>query len=227
MFGYDTDNLYIGGLGLVSKKNGNCMISKIDYVIAFRIKTIDGLFKEKIGIDINTGKKYYFLRGNKYDSDTVERAIGSYAIGNYVPIEKYLDYPKKRVSKKEIIKILDSYNNKDNFNEKEKVETEEVKDSILQMIIDTNDLVKKSSISEDLKKSLYNELTIMAENYASELINYHKRKDANPFESEYQIKMKYMKLLVSIEQACNDIDNQKAYSLTKQLNKVKEELNKN
>ena len=227
MFSYKTDNLYIGGLGIVEKNNCNYKISKIDYVIAFRIKTIAGLFKEKIGIDINTGKKYYFLRGNQYDSDTVERAIGSYAIGNYVPIEKYLDYPKKRVSKKEIIKILDKYNNPDRGKEEKKIETEEIKDTILQMIIDTNDLVKKSSISEDLKNSLYNELATMAENYATELINYHKKNDVNPFESEYQIRMKYMKLLVDIEQKCNDIDNQKVYSLAKQLNKVKEELNKN
>ena len=224
MFSYKTDNLYIGGLGIVEENNCNYKISKIDYAIAFKMKK-EGFFDEKICVDVFTGKKYYFLKGNRYENDTIAKALGTYAICNYLPIESYLDYPKKRVSKKEIIKILDIYNKKDNSNKKEKVETEEVKDSILQMIIDTNDLVKKSSISEDLKNSLYSELTVMAENYASELINYHKKKDANPFESEYQIKMKYMKLLVNVEQTCNDTDNQKVYSLIKQLNKVKEELN--
>jgi len=226
MFNYKTDNLYIGGLGIANKNNGNYTISKVDYVIAFRMKT-EGFFDEKIGIDIFTEKKYYFLKGNRYNSDTIEKALGTYAICNYLPIESYLDYPKKKISKKEIIKILDKYNNSDKGKEDKKIETEEVKDTILQMIIDTNDLVKKSSISEDLKNTLYNELATMAENYATELINYHKKNDVNPFESEYQIRMKYMKLLVDIEQKCNDIDNQKVYSLTKQLNKVKEELNKN
>ena len=48
MFSYKTDNLYIGGLGIVEENNCNYKISKIDYAIAFKMKK-EGFFDEKIG----------------------------------------------------------------------------------------------------------------------------------------------------------------------------------
>lgn len=221
MFGYNTNNLYIGFLGIVREDDFcNCRIDKIDYVIAFNMKKME--YGDRKAIDVITGKTYYFLKGNRFESDTIDKAINSYAINHFYPIEKYLIQPTKKIKKDALIELLNSFNHL----EVKKENKEEVKDNILQAIISTNEFVKQSKISEEIKQSLYSELEKMAEDYANEIIDYHKSTKTSPFKSEYEIWMKYIKLLANIELTCTDETNTKVYSLTKQLSTVREELKK-
>ena len=226
MFGYNTNDLYIGGVGIVSHDDTHYRIDKIQYYIAFRKKEV--LCEENKAIDILTDKEYNYLHDTKY-CDTLRKSVGTYVVGNYAPIENFMSEPKRKIKEKDLLQLLDKLNNPEKYEQKavEKQESkEEVKDAILQTIIDTNELVKKSKISDELKQSLHSELTKMADDYANEMISYHKSSESSPFQSEFEIRIKYVRMIANIESVCNDANNQKVYSISKQLETVKEELNK-
>ena len=88
-------------------------------------------------------------------------------------------------------------------------------------------LVKVSNISDELKNKTIKELEILAESYVNDINSFNNKNELNPFDSEYQIRMTYIKALVDIEQKISDPKEIKNYSLKRQLLTFKKELNQN
>ena len=74
MFGYNTNDLYIGGVGIVSHDDTKYQIDKIQYHIAFRKK--EETCVENKAIDIFTDKEYNYFHDTKY-SDTLRKSIAT------------------------------------------------------------------------------------------------------------------------------------------------------
>ena len=218
---YRTDKLYVGLLGEVTSINNDkqMMIESIDkYIIYTKLPYYYG----DMAKDIFTGKEYYHWDGNISTSKTIQKAIGGCAVYRSEPIEIYLDSPKKKVTKEELLTILDKLNNPHKEEIKEDEPDEPITDSILATILDTSSLVKVSNISEEAKEKFGKELEELAENYVEDMNNPDSH---DPFASEYQIRMKYIKALVDIEDRIANPNMIKAYNLTKQLQTFKKELN--
>ena len=228
MFNYKTNNLYIGLLGIVTGNCYNLKITSRKKCIIYKKVVLDkfATFKDYGAKDVFSGKIYYFFEGNHFPRNTIEKAIGGYAIMRSFPIEQFLDFSKKEVTKDELLTILDKLNNPDKQEKKEEP-TEPITDSILKTILETSDLVKVSNISDELKEKTIKELEKLAEDYVKDLERFNNKSESNPLESEYHIRMTYIKALVDIEQKINDPKEIKSYSLKKQLNQFKKELNSN
>lgn len=231
---YKTDKLYVGLLGNVRNTDDNKIkIISIDKYIIFIEDyysdswSVEQCTYDKIAKDIFTGKKYFFWDGNYNPEKTIEKAIGGCAIFRSFPIENYLDSPKKKVSKSELLVILDKLNNPHKEETKKEETTEPITDSILKTILETSDLVKASNISDELKENTINELEVLAESYVNDINSFNNKNELNPFDSEYQIRMTYIKALVDIEQKISDPKEIKKYSLKRQLLTFKKELNQN
>lgn len=230
MNSFKTDNLYIGLLGVVSGDiYSKLTITSIKKCIIYQkveINKGDYISKDYGAKDIFTDKIYYFFQGNHYPRDTIAKAIGGYAIMKSFPIEQCLDSPKKTVSESELLDIF----NRINYPEKEKLKeepTEPITDSILKTILETSDLVKASNIDNDYKKKLIKELEILAEDYIKDLEEFNNKNKNNSFQNVYQIRMAYIKKLVDIEERINNPKYIKSFSLKRQLNQFKKELNSN
>ena len=229
---YKTDNLYVGLLGFVKNiEDKKIRIDSIDKYIIFIKKSYSGSFStydyDKVAKDIFTDKEYFFWNGNFNPEKTIETAVGGCAIFKSYPIENYLDFPKNKVSRSELLVILDKLNNPHKEEVKVEVPTEPITDSILKTILETSDLVKVSNISDELKETTIKELEVLAENYVKDIESFNKPNNINPFDSEYQIRMMYIKALVDIEQKISDPKEIKNYSLKRQLQTFKKELNQN
>jgi hypothetical protein len=222
---YKTDNLYVGLLGNVTSTNNDKQMT-IESIDKYIIYTKLYYYYGDMAKDIFTGKVYYFWDGNISTSKTIEKAIGGCAVYTTSPIEIYLDFPKKKVSKSELLVILDKLNNP-HKEEKMEIATEPITDSILKTILETSDLVKISNISNELKETTIKELEVLAESYVNDINSFNNKNELNPFDSEYQIRMTYIKALVDIEQKLSDPKKIKNYSLKRQLQTFKKELNQN
>ncbi len=222
---YKTDNLYVGLLGNVTSINNDKQMT-IESIDKYIIYTKLYYYYGDMAKDIFTGKVYYFWDGNISTSKTIEKAIGGCAVYTTSPIEIYLDFPKKKVSKSELLVILDKLNNP-HKEEKMEIATEPITDSILKTILETSDLVKISNISNELKETTIKELEVLAESYVNDINSFNNKNELNPFDSEYQIRMTYIKALVDIEQKISDPKKIKSYSLKRQLQTFKKELNQN
>lgn len=232
MNNYKTENLYVGLLGIVSEiEDDKIKITSIDKYIIFTKESFSPSFNiythtyDKIAKDIFTNKEYFFFNNNFHPERTIAQAIGGCAILNSFPIENYFDYPKNKVSKKELLVILNNLNSPFKEVEKKEEPVEPITDSILKTILETSDLVNVSNIDEELKQSLIKELESLAENYIIDIENFNSKDEINPFESEYKIRMIYIKKLVELEQKVNDPKTIKVYSLKKQFNQFKKEIN--
>ena len=218
---YRTDKLYVGLLGEVTSINNDKQMM-IESIVKYIIYTKLPYYYGDMAKDIFTGKEYYHWDGNISTSKTIQKAIGGCAVYRSEPIEIYLDSPKKKVTKEELLAVLDKLNNPHKEEVKEDEPDEPITDSILATILDTSSLVKVSNISEEAKEKFGNELEELAENYVEDMNNPDSH---DPFASEYQIRMKYIKALVDIEDRIADPNMIKAYNLTKQLQTFKKELN--
>ncbi len=223
---YKTDNLYVGLLGDVTSINNDKQMT-IESIDKYIIYTKLYYYYGDMAKDIFTGKVYYFWDGNISTSKTIEKAIGGCAVYTTSPIEIYLDFPKRKVSKSELLVILNKLNNPHKEDIKEEEPIEPITDNILKTILETSDLVKVSNISEELKEITIKELETLAENYVKDIEEFNKEGSINPFDSEYQIRMMYIKSLVDIEAKISDPKAIKTHSLKKQLQTFKKELNQN
>jgi len=226
---YKTENLYVGLLGIVRKIDSNKIrIENTNKFIIYRKEVIDpiSIYRHDMAKDIFSDKLYYFFSGNEFPKDTIFKAINSHAISESYPIENYLDFPKKKVSRSELLVILDKLNHPHEEEKKEEA-TEPITDNILKTILETSDLVKVSSISEELKETTIKELETLAENYVKDIEEFNKEGSINPFDSEYQIRMMYIKSLVDVEAKISDPKAIKTHSLKMQLQTFKKELNQN
>ena len=218
---YRTDNLYVGLLGDVTSINNDKQMT-IESIDKYIIYTKLYYYYGDMAKDIFTGKVYYFWDGNISTSKTIEKAIGGCAVYTTSPIELYLDFPKRKATKNELLTILDKLNNTHEEKAKEDEVATPITDSILTTILETSDLVKVSEISEEAKEEFVKELEQLAENYVQDMNNLGSH---DPFTSEYQIRMNYIKALVDIEERIKSPSEIKAYSLKKQLQTFKKELN--
>ena len=230
---YKTDNLYVGLLGNVrNAEDDKIQITSTDKYIIFIKGYYGGSWSveycdyDKIAKDIFTDKEYFFWNGNFHPEKTINRAIGECAVFRSFPIENYLDFPKKKASRSELLVILEKLNKQDKEEKKEEP-TEPITDNILKTILETSDFVKVSSIFEELKETTIKELETLAENYVRDIEAFNKDESINPFDSEYQIRMMYIKALVDIESKISDPKVVKTHSLKMQLQTFKKELNQN
>lgn len=219
---YRTDNLYVGLLGNVTSINNDKQMT-IESIDKYIIYTKLYYYYGDMAKDIFTGKVYYFWDGNISTSKTIEKAIGGCAIYTSSPIELYLDSPKKKTSKSELLTILDKLNNQHKEEVKKDEVATQITDSILTTILETSDLVKVTEISEEAKEEFVKELEQLAENYVRDMNSLGNSN--NPFKSEYQIRLNYIKALVDIEERIKSPSKIKAYNLKKQLQSFKKELN--
>lgn len=226
MYRYKTENLYVGLLGYVYSSNNENKrnIESIEKFIIYQKEYFE--FRDYIAKDIFTNKEYFFFSGNRRPSHTIERAIGGHAILRSFPIETIIENCGKYIKKNELIELLNNLNNQPSEKENKIEEpTEKVTDIILKTILETNELVKIAEIDESLKKSIVSELENLGEYYINALTNLHNKENNDPFENEYSIRMKCMKALVEIEEKFKNPNAIKSYSLKKQLNQFKKDLN--
>lgn len=228
MFYYEVSNLYIGSLGYVTQGTyGNLKIECKNEIIIYKKEKVDcwGNFCAK---EIFTNQKFYFFKGNKFDSDTIDKAINGFAIYSSSPLSMLIQ--KKRVTKKQLKEIYSEINKEINQNDQEKEEesTSSITDNILQMILETSKKVKNAEIDECLKAKTLADLEELSEYYVTEIINKITSSEKScpkiTVENEYTIKMNTIRRLVEIEGNYQNPEQAKKYSLKRQLQQVKKEI---
>lgn len=218
-------NLFVGELGYITKSKHKYHANmKNKYKIIFRKLGYD--VSDYIGEDILTEQRYFFLHGNTYEKDTIDKAIGSYAIVTYTPLSQFLSLTKKTISVQELIEL---YNELNNINPKQEREiqksTEPITDSILKTILETNELVKKSNIDDKLKQKLVQELEELGEYYVEETININSQNNSGlTLENAYSIRINTIKRLTEIEEKITNPELSKVRSLTNQYHQFQKIL---
>ena len=212
---YKTEELYVGELGYVSRKDKNNI--KID---PSKVNNRFIIFKHvslkldtdrryefhqnfiNYGIDIVTGKKYLLWSGNEYTA-LVKCCLSGYAICKYFPIEQVLTKPKEE------------NNSKDN---------DKVTDNILNLILETNKKVQEMELSDEDKENITLELEILGEEYVNKMIELRENKNILMVDNEYSIQMEFIKRLVEIENQIEDKEIKEIGSLKRELRLFKKNL---
>lgn len=160
---YETSDLYIGRLGYVTNENGLLYITNNEkkFIIYKKEKYLS--YGDYVGVDIFTGKKYFFGSGNVYKSDTIYKAINNYAISSSIPLEQYLDTPMKYMRKNDLLLIYNHLNGKKiEATKGEKkldapIQNEvDITDNIFKTILETAEKLKDNMMEESLKESFRN-----------------------------------------------------------------------
>lgn len=228
---YKVDNLYVGLLGYVTKKEKDTIsITTDDKDKRFIIyQKVEFEYGDYVAQDIFTKKKYFFWNGNKYELDTIFRAVDNYAIYKSLTIDQFLTIPKEYVSKTELLAIYNKLNNPQKEIEEEVNKTEQVQitDSILKTILETNDLVKKTLLDENLRNEIIQELEDLGKYYVDEILKLNDFNSGLILNNEYSIRMEVIKRLVEIENRIKNFNCDKKYSLIKQYNQFQSNLNNN
>ena len=235
---YNIDNLYVGILGSVSigeNENGldclNIDSSKVNKPFIIFIKDKEkikdyhdyGFQKEMfLGIDVITKKKYLLWENNNYKV-LHANSLSGYAIFKHFPIEQFIQENKRKISKSEIFALYDKLNNRKQDDEKEK-NREEVKDNILNLIIETNNRVKKMELDEDTKKKITEQLSELGEYYVNRMSEVSNSSELSLDSSEYLIQLECVKRLVEIESEIEDKDLVRQSNLKRQLVAFKKNL---
>lgn len=235
---YNIDNLYVGMLGSVSigenEKGLDCLnidSSKVNKPFIIFIKDKEkikdyhdyGFQKEMfLGIDVITKKKYLLWENNNYKVLHVN-SLSGYAIFKYFPIEQFIQENKRKISKSEIFALYDKLNNRKQDDEKE-TNREEVKDNILNLIIETNNRVKKMELDEDTKKKITEQLSELGEYYVNRMSEISNSSGLSLDNSEYLIQLECVKRLVEIESEIEDKDLVRQSNLKRQLVAFKKNL---
>lgn len=231
---YKTEELYVGELGYVSRKDkDNIKIdpSKVNNrFIIFRHVSLKldtdrryELHQNFInyGIDIITGKKYLLWSGNEYTA-LVKCCLSGYAICKYFPIEQVLTKPKENISGREIHKLYVSLNKpKEENNSKD---NDKVTDNILNLILETNKKVQEMELSDEDKENITLELEILGEEYVNKMIELRENKNILMVDNEYSIQMEFIKRLVEIENQIEDKEIREVGSLKRELKLFKKNL---
>lgn len=226
---FETRDLYIGRLGYVTGEWYNPKIDDSDKkFIIYRKKKFSHW--DYVGEDIFTGKKYFFGSGNNYDSDTIRKAIGNYAISASFPLEQYLDAPMKYMRKDDLLQIYNHLNGKNiesPTNEK-KLETSkkdkvDITDSIFKTILETADMLKDSMMDESLKEAFRRELGELAQYYVEQITGL-KNDGFLQEKSEYSIRMEVIKSLANIETRINDPSLKRNNQLRREYNALRQQL---
>ena len=235
---YNIDNLYVGMLGSVSigenEKGLDCLnidSSKVNKPFIIFIKDKEkikdyhdyGFQKEMfLGIDVITKKKYLLWENNNYKVLHVN-SLSGYAIFKYFPIEQFIQENKRKISKSEIFALYDKLNNRKQDDEKE-TNREEVKDNILNLIIETNNRVKKMELDEDMKEKITEQLSELGEYYVNRMSEVSNSSELSLDSSEYLIQLECVKRLVEIESEIEDKDLVRQSNLKRQLVAFKKNL---
>lgn len=222
---YLCDNLYIGLLGFVNKEGKKFIIDANEkkYIIFKRVKCTYWDFGAE---DIFTRKNYFFWSGNTYNSDTIAKAVGGYAVYVSYPIERFLTSPKRYVSKIELIDLYDQLN-RPKLQSKDKKNSEEtnITDSILKTILETSTLVKKSLLSDMEKEMMIDRLDRLALYYVNEINKVNNIVNSNlTFDDEYSVRMEVIKELAQIELELQDKGLIKRRKLALEYNQFRKEL---
>ena len=186
-------------------------------------------YGDKMAINVFTKQKYFFFHGNRYQEDTIWKAINSFAIFEYYPFEVFFDEPRKTISEKELLEIYNKIKNgMKNELKEEKLMKEESKevitDSILQTILKTNELVKNSIVDEKIKTEIVHQLEELGEYYVSAMMNINNEDNVLTLNNEYSIRMECIRKLAEIEDRFNNPEVVKTHSLKRQLKQFKNEL---
>lgn len=216
---FQVDDLYFGILGYVTKKNGTLSITQVQKFLFFKKVSVG---YGEAAQNIFTNNKYFFFHGNAYPWHTIEKAINSFAIFNYVPIELLLDNQKKTITEKKLLELYQELKSSILKEKNKPVLDQPVTDSILKTILDTNELVKNSFIDQRLKEEIIQDLELLGEYYVNSLIKITENTDATL--NEYGLKMECMRRLVKIEEKFKNPQVSKVHSLRKQLKQFKNEL---
>ena len=235
---YNIDNLYVGILGSVSigenEKGLDCLnidSSKVNKPFIIFIKDKEkikdyhdyGFQKEMfLGIDVITKKKYLLWENNNYKVLRVN-SLSGYAIFKYFPIEQFIQENKRKISKSEIFALYDKLNNRKQDDDKE-TNREEVKDNILNLIIETNNRVKKMELDEDMKEKITERLSELGEYYVNRMSEVSNSSELSLDSSEYLIQLECVKRLVEIESEIEDKNLVRQSNLKRQLVAFKKNL---
>lgn len=235
---YNIDNLNVGILGNVSigknDKGLDCLnidSSKVNrpFIIFMKGKEkikdyYDYDFQKEmfLGIDVITEKKYLLWKSNNYKI-MYANSLGGYAIFKHFPIEQFLQGNKRKISKSEILALYEKLNNMKQDDEKE-TNREEVKDNILNLIIETNNRVKKMELDEDTKKKITEQLSELGEYYVNRMSEISNSSGLSLDNSEYLIQLECVKRLVEIESEIEDRDLVRQSNLKRQLVAFKKNL---
>ena len=207
-----TNNLYVGLLvNVTGAEDGTIYYSPSNQCILFKREEYWSVNEEVwdfIALDVLTEKKYAFVQGNRNDH-LIRHSVGGCAVKEYFPIEKYLDYPRRTISRRNLQLLYQRLNH-----------TTSKDDDFLQTIIDTINKVKGSSIDFQKKEDLIKELELLKDHYVRSL-DQLKSGDNNfsikPFESVYDIRMYYIYKLVELDQKFNEIKHEESAATPKRL----------
>lgn len=224
---FETRDLYIGRLGYVTGEWYNPKIDDSDKkFIIYRKKKFSHW--DYVGEDIFTGKKYFFGSGNNYDSDTIRKAIGNYAISASFPLEQYLDTPMKYMRKDDLLQIYNHLNGKKIEESLKKLDSPpknevDITDSIFKTILETADNLKGSMMDESLKEAFIRELDKLAQYYVEQITGL-KNDGFLQAKSEYSIRMEVIKSLANIETRINDPSLKRNNQLRREYNALRQQL---
>lgn len=103
-----------------------------------------------------------------------------------------------------------------------------ITDSILKTILETNELVKKASIPDDIKEQVRQELDTLAQYYVSEMNKINTGENSLLTDNdEYSIRIAVIKQLANIEFRINNPNVIRNHRLVRELKQVRQELNDN
>ena len=227
---FETNNLYIGRLGYVTGNKSRIYINKDENIFIIYRKKKFGSWGDYVGEDIFTGKEYFFWSGNKYDSDTILRAIGNYAIRTSFPLEQYLDTPMKYMRKDDLLQIYNHINGKkiESPTNEKKLETSkkdkvDITDSIFKTILETAEMLKDNMMDESLKEGFRRELGELAGYYVEQITGL-KNDEFLQGKSEYSIRMEVIKSLAEIETRINDPSIKRNNQLIREYDALRQQL---
>ncbi|MBQ8681810.1 MAG: hypothetical protein IJ509_02760 [Bacilli bacterium] len=239
MFIYKVQDLYVGRLGFVTKTHKETSdtyhVKEIEQFIIFKKEQLN--LTDYQARDIFSNRTYYFFWGNNFIDDTIDKAVNGIAIANYLPLDQFLEIPKKYITKKELMDIHKEVNSvftqKDISKEEKKEKnppTEPITDAILTTILKTSDLVKTTEMDKKFKETVIKELEELGRYYVEVSIKLAQTNNPDELislgvENEYSLRMNCMKRLVEIEEKIKNPTMAKVRSLRNQYNQFQKNLN--
>lgn len=199
---YDIGKLYIGYIAPLSTNDYQtykCDRSERKVIIFTMTKDYDTYYDVE-GKDVITNVKYYFL--HRYL--LLSNLIGSVVIYKFFPLANFLIDTitiKGKISKASILEIVNFYNRP-----KEKETESEIKDPVLNLILQTHQKIRKVTLKKEDKEYLYEVLKKIGEFYVNELIEI-KTKDHDSSlvlkDPETELELKIIDYLNRVENEVN------------------------
>ena len=200
---FEVKKLYIATPGLITRdddESGHYWYDKADEAKEY---IVCEFVNDKMVRNVLNGREYYIF----FRTEITEKNINTYMVNKLTPFESCLKEEYKtrtNITREEIINFL--YPKEENLNT--------IKDIVLKQIKETDDKINKSSITEEEKTHLKNNLIDIARNYVETLksMNNTSSKVINlntTNESIINLRKETMRKLVEIEMELppEDIDN--------------------